>query len=411
MTVTAQPINKRPYIIMYYDCFESEIFDNQSQRTVYMTLKKFADANNQCFPALKKIASVALLSKRAVQKALKELQNKLLVTIENRFRKDGSQTSNLYTIHDVTELQITGNAKNAKDVENAENVTDIENTGNTNNETEAAKIIEQCEDDTLISMMEARGYIVFKNDDIPTGLQNTSALNSASETVSDNNIMAQNESTEENKITEIEKKAEDVVVQENESVLNNTMPEKENSTIGNKIMSKLKNIAKKEKEPTSTPLQAKNVSTKKNQSSSNDDTTKVTESQPLERYTMEEIRKRYDYYIYMLYNPTKRTDIDIVFDILYDALNTTKETLRVNSEDKPAMVVISKLLKLDMEDILYVIEKYREQTGRIKNVKSYLLSMLYNAKEQYHLDIQNQVSHDMDQWHEQKAQERMNKLE
>lgn len=189
------------------------------------------------------------------------------------------------------------------------------------------------------------------------------------------------------------------------------MPGKENSTIDNKIMSKLKNITRKEKELTSTPTKAKDVSTSKNQSSSNDDTTKVTESQPLERYTMEEIRKRYDYYIYMLYNPTKRTDIDIVFDILYDALNTTKKTLRVNSEDKPAVVVISKLLKLDMEDILYVIEKYREQTGRIKNVKSYLLSMLYNAKEQYHLDLQNQVSHDMDQWHEQKAQERMNELE
>lgn len=407
MTAALQTKNTRPYMKINFDCFESKVFDNQSQRTVYMTLKKFANSNNQCFPSVPKIASVALISVRKVQMTLRELQNKFLIGIEERFRADGSQTSNLYTIYDAPELWTAENAENTKNVENAKDVKNIENTSNIDNETETAKTVEQCGE--LISILEANGYTVIKNDDVPAGLQDKSVLKPASETVPDNTIMAQDESVEENKTVEIKDKAEDIVVQEKEPVLNNavTMPENENPTIGKKLMSRLKNIAGKEKEPTSAPTKVTDVSTMKNQLSNDDNTTPASESQVSERYTMEEIRKRYDYYIYMLYNPTKRDDINTIFNVLYDALNTTKETLRVNREDKPAMVVISRLLKLNMEDILYVIEKYREQTDRIKNVKGYLLSMLYNAKEQYHLDIQNQVSHDMDQWYEQKAQEKM----
>ena len=59
------------------------------------------------------------------------------------------------------------------------------------------------------------------------------------------------------------------------------------------------------------------------------------------------------------------------------------------------MAVIGKLMKLDKESIMYAIEKFTEQTEWIKNPVSYMLTILYNASEQYHLDIKNQVSHDM----------------
>lgn len=59
------------------------------------------------------------------------------------------------------------------------------------------------------------------------------------------------------------------------------------------------------------------------------------------------------------------------------------------------MAVIGKLMKLDKESIMYAIGKFTEQTERIKNPVSYMLTILYNAPEQYHLDIKNQVSHDM----------------
>lgn len=111
MTATIQNTSKRPFTIIYDDCFESDVFDNIYQKMVYMTLKKFADSNNQCFPSLKKIASVVKISKRKVQETLKELRDKFLIGIKNRFKPDGGRTSNLYTIYDVAGLWNADNEK------------------------------------------------------------------------------------------------------------------------------------------------------------------------------------------------------------------------------------------------------------------------------------------------------------
>ena len=96
--------------------------------------------------------------------------------------------------------------------------------------------------------------------------------------------------------------------------------------------------------------------------------------------------------------PLYKDNIDAIINILYDTLNTKKETIRVQGEDKPATMVISKLMKLDYEDILYVIDRFNAQTERIKSPTSYMLTLLYKAKEQMSLDITNQVQHDMYNW-------------
>ena len=121
-------------------------------------------------------------------------------------------------------------------------------------------------------------------------------------------------------------------------------------------------------------------------------------SQELERYTIDQIRQIFDYDILVNDKPLWQKNIDSVFSILHTALNTTKETIRVGGEDKPTMVVIGKLMKLDYSEIMYCIEKYSEQTERIKNPTAYMLTLLYNAKEQMNLDISNQVQHDMYNW-------------
>lgn len=137
-------------------------------------------------------------------------------------------------------------------------------------------------------------------------------------------------------------------------------------------------------------------STNKNHIYKDDDTAKQSKSQ--EKYTIEQVKVFYDYEIMIADRPTYKTDVDAVIDILYDTLNTTKDTIRVQGEDKPAAVVISKLMKLYYSDIFYAIEKYNEQTERIKNPKSYMLTLLYGAREQSTLDIANQVQHDMYNW-------------
>lgn len=371
--------DQRPFTIIYNDCLKSDLFDNHYQIVIYVFLKMFADKNNQCYPSIKTLSKLSKIGITKVKITINELEEKHLISKEHRTRPDGSQSSNLYTLYDFKELWSTSNSE------------------------EAAAAIDEYEEKKMIEIIQARGYKVIKEE----------------ETVPDNTTVMEDEVvvTEETAIVTEETakivEDEETVVEESPIVTEEMVAEEETATT-TKEPAVSENIEIKEKGLVLGSDQTSNTSTNQinvNSFCNKNNTTQNTESQPLERYTMEEIRKRYDYYIYMLYNPTKRDDINTIFNVLYDALNTTKETLRVNREDKPAMVVISRLLKLNMEDILYVIEQYRKQTDRIKNVKGYLLSMLYNAKEQYHLDIQNQVSHDMDQWYEQKAQEKMDELE
>ena len=156
----------------------------------------------------------------------------------------------------------------------------------------------------------------------------------------------------------------------------------------------------KEKEPDT--LQAdqsdNESSTQLNQFDIVNTTINSKESQEVERYSLVEIRAFYDYDIMVSDNPFAKNDIDSVMDILHTNLNTTKKTIRIGGEDKPAMVVISKLMKLTYSEIMYAIDKFKEQTDRIKNPTAYMLTLLYNSKEQMNLDISNQVQHDMHHW-------------
>lgn len=118
-------------------------------------------------------------------------------------------------------------------------------------------------------------------------------------------------------------------------------------------------------------------------------------SQELERYTIGQIKQIFDYDILVEREPLYHEDIDTVMNILYDALNCNKPTIRISGENKPTDVVTDRLMKLNYETIMYVIRKYSEQTDRITNHDAYLLTMLYKANDQMHLDITNQVQHDM----------------
>lgn len=114
-----------------------------------------------------------------------------------------------------------------------------------------------------------------------------------------------------------------------------------------------------------------------------------------QEYTMKYLQDLFEYDVLVQRQEYGTEDLDSVLDIIYDALNTTKDTIRINGEEKPAAVVRSKLLKLDATDIEYAIDKYRSVTDRIKNPKAYMLTILYGAKEQRNLDVTNDVSHDL----------------
>lgn len=114
-----------------------------------------------------------------------------------------------------------------------------------------------------------------------------------------------------------------------------------------------------------------------------------------QEYTMKYLHELFEYDVLVQRQEYGTEDLDSVLDIIYDALNTTKDTIRINGEEKPAAVVRSKLLKLDATDIEYAIQKFRDVTDRIKNPRAYMLTILYGAKEQRNLDVTNDVSHDL----------------
>ena len=67
-------------------------------RTVYMYLRDRSDADGKCWPGVKRIASDLHLSRRTAQRALADLESAGYVKRDERFRENGSRTSNLYTI-------------------------------------------------------------------------------------------------------------------------------------------------------------------------------------------------------------------------------------------------------------------------------------------------------------------------
>ncbi len=87
--------------------------------------------------------------------------------------------------------------------------------------------------------------------------------------------------------------------------------------------------------------------------------------------------------------------MDEIMAVLLDAVCSTKPYLRVYGEDKPAEVVKSRLLKLDSMHIEYCIERLDENTTKIRNIKAYLLTALYNAPATIGHYYRAEVQHDM----------------
>ncbi len=71
--------------------------------------------------------------------------------------------------------------------------------------------------------------------------------------------------------------------------------------------------------------------------------------------------------------------IDGFVNIIVDALCSFDDMISVNSMQVPKEVVKRKLLKLDYMHIVYVIDCLDENSTKIRNYKSYILTMLYNA--------------------------------
>lgn len=72
--------------------------------------------------------------------------------------------------------------------------------------------------------------------------------------------------------------------------------------------------------------------------------------------------------------------LDEIVEIMVEAISSKRKSLRVCGENISQEVVKSRLLKLVFSDIKYVMTCLSENTTKIYNIKSYILTALYNAK-------------------------------
>ena len=91
------------------------------------------------------------------------------------------------------------------------------------------------------------------------------------------------------------------------------------------------------------------------------------------------ILENIDYEILAAAPQVDREQLDEIPEIILDTVCTSRKTVRISSDDFPAVVVKSRFLKLYASHIQYVMACMKENTTRIRNIKKYLLATLYNA--------------------------------
>jgi hypothetical protein len=90
------------------------------------------------------------------------------------------------------------------------------------------------------------------------------------------------------------------------------------------------------------------------------------------------IRENISYDI-LIIDGLRKEDIDEIVEIMVDTVCSTKPFIVVGGDKKPAQVVKSQLMKLDSEHIRFVLDCMKENTTKIRNIRQYLLTTLYNA--------------------------------
>ena len=90
-----------------------------------------------------------------------------------------------------------------------------------------------------------------------------------------------------------------------------------------------------------------------------------------------------------------RDRLDELMDIMLETICTARTTVRIAGDDYPAELVRAKFMKLDSEHIRFVLDCMQENTTKIRNMKQYLRTVLFNAPSTINNYYTSLVAHDM----------------
>ena len=93
--------------------------------------------------------------------------------------------------------------------------------------------------------------------------------------------------------------------------------------------------------------------------------------------TEDEIREQIEYDC--IAGEDSRTIIDQIVMIMSDVFNGNSPTVRIGKEDIPRGIVIARFCRLNSEHIIYIVSGIRSNKTPIKNIRQYLVTLLYNT--------------------------------
>ena len=105
-----------------------------------------------------------------------------------------------------------------------------------------------------------------------------------------------------------------------------------------------------------------------------------------EQLGMEYLQKDYPYDVDRLEN---------ILELVVEIVCSKRQIIRIGGDDRPIEVVKSRFMKLDSEHIRYVLDCFKENTTKIRNIRQYMLASLYNAPTTIGSYFDALVRHDM----------------
>ena len=92
---------------------------------------------------------------------------------------------------------------------------------------------------------------------------------------------------------------------------------------------------------------------------------------------------------------TYREDLGEIVELIVETVCARRKTTRIAGADFPHEVVRSRFLKLDSSHIEFVMDCMHKNTTQVRNIKQYLLTVLFNAPTTMSNSYTAQVNHDM----------------
>ena len=89
-----------------------------------------------------------------------------------------------------------------------------------------------------------------------------------------------------------------------------------------------------------------------------------------------------------------RDDVDEVVGLMADVMCSTQQTIRIGGNDIPLTQVQARFYRLDYSMMAYVFESLHRNTTKVRNIRAYLLTTLFNAPLTMNNYYQAEVQHD-----------------